>query len=211
MSSVRLFKFTLFFLFIFGEPSFLRAKTNWEFLLSQEGVQVFKGSSQGSSPIPFKATGTLKFPLAKVLEALVDETRKPLWAPKLKRVHIHHKESDLSVVLFSEFYKTPWPAYDREFLLQGSLIHLSKNKILLKARSLNNSTLTDDNHIQAKVDKLNLLLEGIGSDETRLTFEFHGDMMGYIPKWLSNIIQRKWPLKFILGLRAYLNKESLRQ
>ena len=65
--------------------------------------------------------GVINADVVNVLKVLRDFDHKHLWAPKLKSVKIHQKINE-NEFIFSEYYKTPWPATDREFLLKGTLI-----------------------------------------------------------------------------------------
>ena len=169
--------------------STLSLSASWEPLLEKEGIKVFKDAASKTATLPFKAQGLVQFSLEKVLAALTDEYNKPKWAPKLKSITIHKRDQTLKEVIFSEYYKTPWPAFDREFLMRGQVLRKSKDLIILQAKSIYNESLAHPDYVQANVSKLNLTLKRVSSNSTLLIFEFHGDMMGYIPSWLSNIIQ----------------------
>ena len=105
------------------------------------------------------------------------------------------------MAIFSEFYKTPWPATDREFLLKGSVVYLNKNKVIFSASSIDDPELFNDEYIQAEVKTLEITLEKSNEQQTKITFTFLGDMKGWMPTWLMNLIQKKWPLRFIQSLR----------
>jgi len=68
----------------------------------------------------------------------------------------------------------------------------------------------DGSYVQADVKILDVYLEKIGETKTKITFEFHGNMKGWMPTWLMNIIQKKWPLRFIQGLRKRMKDLSPR-
>ena len=91
--------------------------------------------------------------------------------------------------------------------MKGEIVQLSKNKVLLKAHSVDKEEdyrhLKSEKHIQADVKYLNLTLSAVNPNKTKIEFEFHGDMKGWMPLWLMNLIQKKWPLRFIQGLRKY--------
>lgn len=153
--------------------------------------------------MPFKAEGVIKHSIDKIESALRNYKEKHLWSPKLKNVKMHEEKAD-DVFIFSEFYKTPWPAYDREFLLKGLIKNIKKGVISFEASSIDLPKLMDDDHVQAQVNKLNVLLEDLGDSTTKITFEFYGDLGGWIPTWLMNVIQKKWPLRFIQSLNSYI-------
>lgn len=171
---------------------------NWKKTFKKDNITVY---ADKASPgiIPFKAIGTLDYNIETVLSILKDYKKKQLWAPKLKSVKLH-KEISNDEFVFSEYYKTPWPASDREFLLKGTIKEVG-NKYYLDAASVNDSKLKDGGHVQADVTKLYIVLEKIAENKTKISFEFKGDMKGWMPVWLTNLIQRRWPYLFIKGLR----------
>jgi len=176
---------------------------NWTLVHEEAGIKVFAGDYESSGVIPFKAIGVVNAPIHKVAEVIENDELKPDWSPKLKSVVVHERISD-SELIFSEYYKTPWPAIDREFLLRGQIIRHNENFIEYIGKSVDNS-FKDLDHIQALVKKLNFQLKRIDENRTHITFEFNGDMRGWMPIWLMNLIQKKWPLRFIQGLRSQLD------
>lgn len=151
--------------------------------------------------------GVINADVVNVLKVLRDFDHKHLWAPKLKSVKIHQKINE-NEFIFSEYYKTPWPATDREFLLKGTLIKKG-DQYFINAYSFKSALYKDSKHIQADVTKLNLMLEKSLNNTTKISFEFHGDMKGWMPFWLINLIQKKWPFKFIKELEKrilFINK-----
>ncbi len=178
------------------------AVSEWKKILEEDSISIYS-EQEAVGVIPFKAIGHVDANIKKVLQVLVDHQNKHLWSPKLKSVKIHRKTK--SDVYFSEYYKTPWPAVDREFLLKGQMI-IKRNKVILTAMSVEDNTLENEDHIQARVETLHLELIAVGKNKTKVTFEFFGDFQGWMPIWLTNLIQKKWPLRFIQGLRKRVNQ-----
>lgn len=177
---------------------------DWYEIANQDGISI-QTTQTSDDIIPFKAKGIINAQVERVLAVLMDHKKKNLWSPKLKYVTIH-KELGPDEFIFSEYYSTPWPATDREFLLQGKLEQLAEKKYSLRAHSLleknkNSKLFRDNGHIQADVRYLNVFIEEVSPGRTEIQFEFHGDMRGWMPVWLMNLIQKKWPLRFIQGLR----------
>jgi len=193
------------YLFVFIALLFLSVNSfadGWKQIANEDNITVFSKDAKNAI-IPFKATGIIHSSLRDVLEALKDTDSKNLWSPKLKSVKLH-KILNQKEYLFSEFYKTPWPATDREFLLKGKIQKISNTMYEVSAHSIDNGKLANDDHIQAQVEYINIILEEVSPNQTRIQFEFLGDMKGWMPVWLTNLIQKKWPLRFIQGLRRHL-------
>jgi hypothetical protein len=180
----------------------------WSYLLEQDGIKIFSGKSEKSGVIPFKAIGVVNADIKTVLNVLLDHQRKSEWSPKLDYVKMHDQLSR-NLFIFSEYYRTPWPATDREFLLKGKISIINNDHIKLLAKSINDKNYSDDRYIQTDVKYLNLHIKKVSKIKTEVTFTFHGDMKGWMPVWLMNLIQKKWPLRFIQGLRKQVSLENI--
>lgn len=177
----------------------LSARAEWTHILDEDGISVYSGEISTDGIIPFKANGIVNASIKDVTKILKDYEKKNQWSPKLKSVKMHEILPEEKYI-FSEYYKTPWPAADREFLLSGGIKYINQNQILFYAQSIKHNKKRDD-HIQADVKFLNVELTSVAKDKTKIDFTFHGDMKGWMPVWLINLIQKKWPLRFIQGLR----------
>jgi hypothetical protein len=186
------------FLFLFMSSAF---SSEWKFVENYEGIKLFELENSSLESTPFKAVGFVKMPIQEVIKALLDVNQKSKWAPKLKEVKIHKKLGNNKFV-FSEFYKTPWPYYDREFLLVGEIFN-KEGKVYFKAKNLNDSSINEDNdHVAANVEILDFVLKEQDGG-THITFSFNGDMGGWIPSFVSRIIRKKWPVRFIQALENW--------
>lgn len=180
---------------------------SWKKILVQDEITIFSKTAENST-LPFRASGYISKDLNSVYSILRNYDKKHEWAPKLEKVIIHEKLGE-NEFIFSEYYRTPWPATDREFLLHGKIVKLHKNKYRFEAKSIQNSQYESTDHIQADVKYINVTIESVTPQRTKINFEFHGDMKGWMPVWLMNLIQKKWPLRFIQGIQKYhLSREK---
>lgn len=180
---------------------------NWELLVEKQGIKVFGAKETEDGLIPFRTQAVLNFPFERVLTVLLDADRKPEWSPQLKSTTVHKKLSPTQYIL-SEYYNTPWPATDREFLMLGEL-YPEKDKFTLIANTHLDPRLADKNHIQVDIRKLVVTIERIGESKTAFEFIFLGDMKGWMPSWLINLIQKQWPFKFVNRLNKQLSKKDI--
>tara|TARA_Y100001954_G_scaffold239194_1_gene311861 strand:+ start:3202 stop:4011 length:810 start_codon:yes stop_codon:yes gene_type:complete len=183
--------------------------SDWKPLFEKNGIKVFKGKLKGEAVIPFKAIGTLNGSLEEVVSVLLNFQQKPIWSPKLKSVKIH-KETNSFVKTFSEYYETPWPSSDREFLLEGKMDIPDQNLVKLFASSSTKTSFSNKDHVLAQVNNLDLTLKRLTETKTAVEFVFMGDLKGWIPAWITNLIQRRWPYKFLKGLEKHINTKKLK-
>lgn len=182
-------KSIIFILFFIMNNSY-----SWDLVSESDGVRIYSKSAE-KGVLPFKAVGIIKGNINVAYNALVDYKRKNEWAPKLKEVRVHEKLDDQEY-LFSEFYKTPWPTSDREFLLAGRVFK-KNHSYYFTAKSIKEEKLADEDHVQVYVEKLEVVLTKVNDNETAISFEFRGDFNGWLPGWLKTIIQKNWPKSFI--------------
>jgi len=173
--------------------------SRWEYLNTYEGVDLYRELRASKGKLPFRATADLDVPYQKIVMALVDVERKNDWAPKLKSTTIHAQYST-NEFEYSEYYTTPWPFKDREFLLRGTITYQARQVLFAAVDSVNQSYARKD-HVQANIETLEFAVIPLSAEKTRVQFTFSGDMGGWIPRFVKTIIQRKWPVRFIQSLQ----------
>ena len=179
---------------------------NWQhFHSSQDGIELYRADKLESGIIPFKATAIVEGALEDYLMLLLDSKGRVNWAPKLKAIEIHQKLNS-NHFIYSEFYHTPWPATDRQFLLEGKVVMRSRDHVILEGRNSTKIEYINEDHIVCDVRLLRFEIMRLKNNKTKLSFSFVGDMKGWMPVWLINLIQRKWPLRFIQGIRKQVKE-----
>jgi len=173
--------------------------SRWEYVKTYEGVDLYQALQTGEGKLPFRATADLDVPYQKIVMALVDVERKNDWAPKLKEATIHAQYST-NEFEYSEYYTTPWPFKDREFLLRGTITYHAGQVLFAAVDSVNQGYARED-HVQANIDILEFAVIPLTAEKTRVQFTFSGDMGGWIPSFVKTIIQKKWPVRFIQSLQ----------
>lgn len=186
--------------------AFAEAAQKWELLYDTNGVKTWQGSKREGLR-SFRSEAVLDFPKAEVLKVLNDLEGRAKWAPKVLSVKVEKFEGD--TCFFREKYTTPWPAKDREFLLKGIISH-SGDTTFLRAQTDSNFMKLSECCEQAFAHNLEITLIKLNENQTFFRFDFSGDLRGWLPNWLVNLIQRKWPLRFTQGLGFYLKNDSYR-
>ena len=194
----------IFFLLILNS-TLVASNEKWQLVSKERGISLYElENPPDRDMLPFRAEKVVNLPLRKLLYILVDYKNKNKWAPKLKGVKIH-KKMGINQFLFSEYYEVPWPFYDRQFLLKGK-VQLNENFIHIMAHSVDDKNYHAKDHIRADVDVIDVKLYRQSENKTKIVFEFLGDMGGYIPTFVQNIIRRRWPNNFIESLEKYAAK-----
>ena len=179
----------------------------WEHIGIYEDVNLYRAVHESEGLLPFRADAEVEAPHESIVMALLDAERKPEWAPKLKSTVVHARISSNSFE-YSEYYETPWPFKDREFLLHGTVEYRS-DRVVFHAANSENPHLARPDHLRAKIRVLTFEIVPLSERSTRVVFTFSGDLGGWIPGFVKTIIQRKWPVRFIQSLRDYLAANDL--
>lgn len=174
------------------------ANDEWQLVDQYEGIDLYKKIEEAGDNLPFRAVAKLPIAYQEIVMVLIDSEAKYLWAPKLKST-IVHSEITSNEFEFSEYYSTPWPFSDRQFLLLGK-VKYNQNHILFTAQNSPNTELASDNHVLVDIKTLTIKIVPLIPDTTRLEFTFSGNMGGWIPDFVQTIIQKKWPVRFIQSL-----------
>lgn len=175
------------------------AEEGWHYLKSEDGVALYHAVTKVDGYLPFKAIATVEAPVEKIVMALVDAEHKSEWAPKLKRTKVYTTLA-ANQFEFSEYYTTPWPFWDREFLLVGQ-VDSTADKVIFSAKNSPNAQHASADHVLVDVAVLDFEISPLGANRSRVTFTFSGEFGGWIPPFVKTIIQEKWPVRFIQALQ----------
>ncbi len=180
----------------------------WEFLDDEEGIEIYKGPADDEGTLPFRAVTTLDAPLQSLALVMVDYRRKPEWAPKLAAVRVLSSLSDRKYV-FQERYDPPWPAQDRLFNCIGTISSEHPGNLTFTATNANDPSLDEDGCVTSDVQYSCIAMTALSDTQTKVEFIFLGHLGGWIPDWLNNMLQKRWPKKFLLGMQAQACKPDL--
>jgi len=178
----------------------------WHYLKSDEGVALYRAERMVEGYLPFKAIATVDVTADQIVMALVDAERKSQWAPKLKSVKVH-TEISANQFEFSEYYTTPWPFWDREFLLVGT-INYDTNRVTFSANNSHQKQHASDDHVLVDVAVLDFEIVPLDQNRSSVTFTFSGEFGGWIPPFVKTIIQEKWPVRFIQALQLRVQQSD---
>lgn len=178
----------------------------WQHIGDNEGISLYRSLNETKQLLPFKAVAELNVPYERIIMALVDAERKPEWAPKLKDTAIHSQISS-NRFEYSEYYKTPWPFKDREFLLIGRVTY-ERNLVIFSAVNSDNKRLARKDHLTANIQELTFIVAPLSKNRTKVEFTFSGDLGGWIPDFVKTIIQKRWPVRFIQALKGRVAEDN---
>ena len=184
----------------------------WTKIKDQAGIQVYIPTeySHASGLVPIRFKATLKFPVWRVLSVLADDKRKTEWLPRSKEVKLIEKATVENFTVYYR-YDSPWPFKDREFLIQNiAKLDKSHSRVVVTIKSVEHTKAPLlAATVRGKTFDGYSIVTPVGHNETLIEMAFLNDFGGFIPKFLINIVQKKWPFKFMQALRLQLSKKDI--
>ena len=183
----------------------------WQPLKEKEGVRVYRAQRHEKTGIvPIKAESVVNFSVARILTVATDTKRKTEWVPKLLHSEVVEYHSKMSRVEYG-LYDSPWPFNDRDFII------LAKGKILKEKREFHISIHSIKHPKKPKYKGYvrghtyigNVYLKELGPNQTRVEIVLLTDFGGFIPAWIINMVQKKWPHSFFKNIRNRLADKNV--
>lgn len=188
---------------------------DWKLLSDEEGIKVYTPTNylhhSGLVPIRFKTI--VNYNVSKVLTVLADNDRKKEWLPNLAQVTPLEYMSDEEFVIYYR-YDLPWPFEDRDFIIHNIGKVDFKNRVLqvnlLSAEHKKDpAKSTTDSIVRGRTYDGYSIIRFPEAGKTEIEMAFLNDFGGLIPKWVINLIQKKWPFNFMENLKKQLAKENI--
>lgn len=216
MSKSIFFIFGLFYSALIGatiqQASKLRT-IEWEKLSDKNQITVFTPVSfqHGSGLVPIKFKATMDHDVVKVLSALADNERKLEWLPNLEEVQVLEKASLNRVTVYYR-YDAPWPFADRDFVVfNDGHYDAGTQTISVDFKSIEHQKDPKyGSSVRGTTYDGYCIIRPLANGKTELEMAFINDFGGMIPRFLINLVQKKWPYRFMSQLREQLAKKDLR-
>ena len=200
---------SMFLMLIVNSPVYSLSETaNWKLVKNKDGIKVFIARSSRSDIVKAKSSIDIRFSISKVQSVLDNIEKRHEWIPYLKKSSIIKNESENENLEYSLF-SAPWPASDRDFVYRLQMISNTKNKRVYKMQS-DVSDLKPENNdvVRAILFESIYTLTAINKNTTRVNLTFHADLGGWLPNWVSNMVQKALPYKTLKNLKYELIKQE---
>lgn len=200
-------RFLLTVLGLLALSSAAEAQTRWEPVNQDLGITVYSKEFPGTDIIGFKGVVDIDAPPRKVLHVIVDNKRKMEWVKSLKKTVILQRVSDFEQIIYQAF-KMPMVVSDRDIVIRGKVTRNKKTGwLFVKTSSETHPKAPATIGVRAQIVRSNFTLIPIsGGKKTRVILETLGDPKGWIPNWLTNSLQKDWPIESLDSLRKQVKK-----
>lgn len=197
---------TLVFALFIGAGAGLNsaAAAEWELGDKEDGITSYKKNEPGSPVTAFKGEAVIDAPLAKVAWVIRDNEHRTEWVDRLQSSRVLETTSTFSKVIYQHF-GLPWPIADRDYVYEAK-VSWNGDILQFDLKSTTHAKGPKTVGVRANLIRCTYQLKPWGENRTQISVEVHTDPAGSLPAWLVNIIQRKWPIKTLSGIRKMVKK-----
>ncbi len=180
----------------------------WTFLYKADGLEVF---SNGASPPTFKAEGILAVDVVDILAVFADVPRRTEWIRNLGESRIV-RDNHVDRVLIYSRYQLPWPASDRDSLIETKYSNDYQNgEAVIRFKTVEAAGEPPRNNV-IRIPKADgvLRLKVLGAGKTFVRYEVNLDPGGRLPQWICNFFVRDAPIEMLQAMkRRIMDKRYL--
>ncbi len=159
-----------------------------------------------------KDEALIEAPISVVEQHFKDVQKADAMIPGLKTKKILEQLSDSERIDY-DHYKLPWPFKDRYTVYRAREEFLSRQKIRITLKSLDNYSFEDKGKVAVKIRESHFLLKSLPGDETKtqVTVNLTVNPGGFLPVWLINLNAKSMSKDLFKNLRRNIRKEFARQ
>ncbi|MGK0367962.1 MAG: hypothetical protein ACI9QD_001102 [Thermoproteota archaeon] len=176
---------------------------DWKKFYTEDGITVYKVKNPKKSIIPLMAKAKIEYSLNAILSLLSRQDLRKQWVPRWGGSGVLKNISEFERIEFT-VSKVPFPFYNREFIYKTKTTFDKINRTAnIDIKTVEWKKL-GKGYQRGHIYNGSLILKELSANQVEFTLNFETDPKGYIPKWLVNIVQKKWPFKYLTGLRTQL-------
>jgi hypothetical protein len=183
----------------------------WKRISGDDGITVYSRKMANSSVVALKAESIIQVPIGKVMTVMDQIEQQPEWVPSLTEAKEVKRISFYERVVYSSG-NAPWPVKDREFLVHSKLaVDQAERKMAVTMQSIEDPEVpVHRRRVRGELHTSTIVLQSLENDtQTYFSIEIHSDPKGWVPKWIVNLVQTRWPRRYLLGLRAQVARPDI--
>src|SRR5690606_30416294 len=190
-------------LFAWTNVSFAQSD-GWVEIGNDNGITVYRKDLPGSDVVSFRGETVIAAKAEDVFSILADNDLAPKWIPLVAGKKVLKQLSETRRLEYTHI-AMPWPLTDRYFVNNAEVTYLPDGRIKAFIQSVDSPEFVDADKVLGHLHYSEFLLTPIdGGNNTYMRVEINSDPKGLIPKWMVNMTQKTWPIKFFTGLREQL-------
>jgi hypothetical protein len=186
----------------------LHAEEPWTLAKEAEGIKVFTRSVPGSAANEFRGIAEIDAPIEVIVEVFKDIPSFTQWYGFCKEIKLLKHDTENHRVMYFVL-KTMGPVKDRDLVMEAFDKfdkQAGKNTIAIKALK-EELVPIQDKYVRMTDLNATYSMDRIDQERTHVTYTVKADPAGYIPAFISNIIQKDQPFLTLKGLREMVKKD----
>ena len=183
----------------------------WEVLSNADGFTTKRKSVEGSNIFAFRGETVADVPIAKLLTIFLDSESRSKWVNMYGGDATLENKTKSDRVYWIRF-NTPFPTSDRDYVLHAKGHADHDNRVYTTTiESVDHPTKPKNGCcVRGVAYGTYYRFEAIpGTNKTRVEVEVHTDPKGWLPSWLTNVIQKNWPKKTLTSLIREASKPTV--
>ena len=179
----------------------------WKKIKSKNGIKIFSRKVEGSSLLAFKGMATVNTSIGTLINVINDKPRHKEWVTRLAESDTVRLFTPLESIEYTHVYGI-WPIADRDVVFHSkAIINQVKGEVVLLMHSVTDSAMPErDGIVRAELMESKYVLTILDDNKTSIEAEFHGDPKGWVPAWIANFFQRRWPFTTLKSLKEQAEK-----
>jgi len=198
----------LLFLFI-SCLSFSQEKTEeWHKKKNHKGIEVYSRKTANSEFRELKSIMYLKTSLNSIVALINDRDSYPQWVYKCGEAKTIKRLSDAELIHYQTVV-APWPAEDRDFIVNVKMTQDPKTKVIVMKSTGNPHYIPDTpNHVRITEFSASWTLIPLKDGTIQLVYQLMVHPGGYVPAWLVNMAAIDGPFETMLKMKDWVFKEK---
>ncbi len=178
----------------------------WRQITYEDGIRVSRKAVPGRDLPKFRGITTYNHSVFSILTVLDHVPSHTEWVHRCVDSRVIKNITDFSRIIYNRT-DAPWPVADRDMVVKTQAkVNLDNRTVELSFRAVPGHVGKKDGVVRIKRLLGSYLLEILGEEKTRVTYQIDTDPGGWLPNWLINMASKQLPLHTLGNLRSRLEK-----
>jgi hypothetical protein len=194
------------FLFVFATG--LHAEEPWKLAKEDDGINVYTRPVPGSAANEFKGIADIDAPIEVIHEVFKDIPSFTQWYGFCKEIKQLQQDSENHRVIYFVL-KTTGPVKDRDMVVDtlDNFDRQAGRLTVVMTGVKEDIVPRQDKYVRMTDINGTYLITRTDPDKTHVIYTVKADPAGYIPAFISNILQKDQPFLTLKGLREMVKKD----
>jgi ribosome-associated toxin RatA of RatAB toxin-antitoxin module len=201
-------KYNLFLVLTFFSVNIFGQNDNWALKKQENGISVYSRQAENSELKELKSVQVVKTSLSGIVSLLNDFESYPEWVYKCGKSTTYKRINETEVIHYQTVV-APWPADNRDFVVDVKLTQDSLTKIVVIRADCKPDMIPEvKDHVRIKLFKASWTLKPLKNGSVEVTYQLLVDPGGFVPAWIINLAVVDGPYETSLKLKDWVKKEK---